>query len=416
MAAVEPQVDPSTAAQVLYERHSGRLFGYFVHQLGSRDEAEDALQTTFLHAVRGLRRGVVPVAEWPWLLTIARNVCFTRWETARRRRSFETPRDPHVIEERAPAAVETTEIPLQQALAALPEQQRRAIVMREWQGLSYREIADELGVTVGAVESLLFRARGSLAKQLRGRRALDLGSLLAGAKSLFTGGAVAFKIAVIAAATGATVVAGAATLERGGDSAPKAPVRSELEPAPTVFRAAPIKGAPPTPRAVRTAPEPWSIPPPGETFTTPSSVSDGGPRAAASSPPAAVPLPSLLQAPSAPSAPVPPTAPALPEPPAPTTEPLPALPAAPSTALPQAPSLPTSPLPEPSLPAAPTISTDPVTKLTDPVVEEVSGVVDPVVEEVSGVVEGVVEELPVPAPTTPVVSVPETPTVSPSLP
>ena len=51
---------------------------------------------------------------------------------------------------------------LREALATLPERQRRAILLREWQGLSYAEIADELRLTVGAVETLLYRARRSL--------------------------------------------------------------------------------------------------------------------------------------------------------------------------------------------------------------------------------------------------------------
>lgn len=347
MAAVEPQVDPTTAAQVLYERHSGRLLGYFVHQLGSRDEAEDALQTTFLHAVRGLRRGVVPMAEWPWLLTIARNVCFTRWETARRRRRFETPRDPHVIEESAPAAVERAEMPLQQALAALPEQQRRAILMREWQGLSYREIADELGVTVGAVESLLFRARASLAKQLRGRRALDLGSLLAGAKSLFTGGAVALKVGLIAGVTGATALAGAATF--GGDAGPvpEAPAQRMQQSTPL----ASVSSSPPA-RA------------PGETRAGRTTL-ERSPTAASAQPEAG-------------------TAPATPDGTAPT--PQPTAPSAPNA----------TPADEPA-PEAPLVSTTPVTEATQPVVETV----DKTVEDVGGVVGGVVEELPhLPAPPT----------------
>ena len=48
----------------------------------------------------------------------------------------------------------------------MPEQQRRAILLREWQGLSYREVAKELDVSQAAVETLIFRARRSLAAGL----------------------------------------------------------------------------------------------------------------------------------------------------------------------------------------------------------------------------------------------------------
>ena len=89
---------------------------------------------------------------------------------------------------------------LADALARLAPNQQRAILLREWQGLSYREIAHELGVTEAAVETLLFRARRSLARRLdRSRVAAlgNLGSLAAWAKSLF-GGAAA-KLAATAA-------------------------------------------------------------------------------------------------------------------------------------------------------------------------------------------------------------------------
>jgi RNA polymerase sigma factor (sigma-70 family) len=380
MAAVEPQVDPSAAAEVLYERHSERLLGYFVHQLGSRDEAEDALQTTFLNAFRGLRRGVVPVAEWPWLLTIARNVCLTRWETVRRRRLHEVPRDPHLIEESAPAVLPSAEIPLVPALAALPEQQRRAIVLREWHGLSYREIADELDVSVGAVESLIFRARGSLAKQLRGRRALDLGSLLAGAKSLFGGASLAVKLAVIAGMAGATVAAGAATVTRSQERAAKAPPGSNTRPPESPV--APVgRDAQAATTAVSAAPQGWAVPRPGETVATPGVV-DPGTESPVSAAPSSVLLPALLRAPADP-----PTT-AAPEAPSAESAPVVLAPLPPAPSTPEAPALPSATLPE-----APTVSTDPVTELSEPVVQEVTGVVDPVVEEVSGVVDPVVEEV-----------------------
>ena len=53
----------------------------------------------------------------------------------------------------------------------LPKQQQRALLLREWQGLSYKEIAEELALTQAAVETLLFRARRSLAAGLSDERA-----------------------------------------------------------------------------------------------------------------------------------------------------------------------------------------------------------------------------------------------------
>ncbi len=62
---------------------------------------------------------------------------------------------------------------LREALAALPESQRSALLLREWRGLSYREIAAELCTTESAVETLIFRARRSLTERLKTTRERD---------------------------------------------------------------------------------------------------------------------------------------------------------------------------------------------------------------------------------------------------
>ena len=70
-----PEADSTRA---LYERYARQIFRYCLHQLGSREEAEDAVQSTFLNAFRGLKRGVVPEIESAWLFKIAHNVCLSR--------------------------------------------------------------------------------------------------------------------------------------------------------------------------------------------------------------------------------------------------------------------------------------------------------------------------------------------------
>ncbi len=203
----------AVAARDLYERYAGAILAFCVSRLGSREEAEDAVQSTFLNAFRSLKRGVVPRAEGPWLFAIAQNVCFSRQRAGRRRDRVESSADFDRVQEVAPAPTGRGEelIGLQDALGGMPESQRRAILMREWQGLSYREIAGELGVSQGAVETLIFRARRSLADALerapvRGRlRSLDLGSVLQ--SLLASGGAAAVKVAATVAVVGATGVA-----------------------------------------------------------------------------------------------------------------------------------------------------------------------------------------------------------------
>jgi RNA polymerase sigma factor (sigma-70 family) len=158
----------AAATQDLYERHARAIYYFCLGRLRNPEEAEDATQTTFLNAFRGLQRGVSPEHEAAWLHKIAENVCLTRMRSSARRRRVESPGDLETVAEIVPApepdAEELRALP--EALEAMPEQQRRALLLREWQGLSYREIADELDLSQSAVETLLFRARRTLAAGL----------------------------------------------------------------------------------------------------------------------------------------------------------------------------------------------------------------------------------------------------------
>ena len=203
---------PQEAAQAgaLYQEYSGRILGYCLRRLRSREEAEDAVQHTFMNAFRALRQGVVPRSEAAWLYKIAENVCRERRRSAWRRNQLELVQDPEGMDSLAvaPQGVHDELAGLADALAELPPNQQRAILLREWQGLSYKEIAEQLELTEGAVETLLFRARRSLARKLdrsRGRAWGTLGSLAAWGKSLFAG--TAAKVALTAAVVAGIAVA-----------------------------------------------------------------------------------------------------------------------------------------------------------------------------------------------------------------
>lgn len=211
----------SRTAEELFHEHSGWLYGYCLRVLRSPEEAEDAVQTTYLNAYRSLQQGTRPRAGSAWLLHIARNVCFARARSLGRRGRVERVQDAVVLAETAAAPDRFPEelIGLTEALERLPARQRQAILLREWQGLSYAEVAERLELTPSAVETLIFRARRSLAAELedpgkpRRRRALyslDLGGLLAAMKGFLAGGAgvkTAAAVAVAATATATTVVA-----------------------------------------------------------------------------------------------------------------------------------------------------------------------------------------------------------------
>jgi RNA polymerase sigma-70 factor (ECF subfamily) len=209
--APSPFDDAPRVVHDLYERHALALRAFCLQSLRNRDDAEEAVQATFLRALGALRSGVRPRSERAWLLTIARNVCATRATCAHRRR--EVALDATALEDVAA----TGSIPdlgldaeLVAALEALPDGQRRAFVLRAVDGLTYEEIARELGVSHAAVESWILRARRKLAEAVRDRRrrlAADLSSAAGLLKSLFAGGAAlkAGAVAVAAVAVGTSV-------------------------------------------------------------------------------------------------------------------------------------------------------------------------------------------------------------------
>jgi RNA polymerase sigma-70 factor (ECF subfamily) len=215
-------------AALLYERYYDRVFGYCLYQLGSREEAEDVAQTTFMWAFRGLRRGVVPRAEASWLFTIAQNACRARHRSRGRKRAREVLSDPVQLADMSPAHAANTDdlMGLEDALARMPDQQRRAILLREWRGLSYKEIAAEMELSNAAVETLIFRARRSLADLLSGkpapkragRFAFFPGAIAAACKGLMGSGTVAKLAAGLAAALVATTVAGSTEVPRSAAS------------------------------------------------------------------------------------------------------------------------------------------------------------------------------------------------------
>lgn len=166
------------AAQALAAALGPRLFGQAYRMLGNRAEAEDVAQDTLLRLWRMAPRwdadGTASVAGW--CHAVARNLCIDRMRRAGGARAtvalddIAAPIDPTPGAE---AQMQTTARAnaLQDALEALPERQRRAVVLRHIEGMTNPEIAEALGGSVEAVESLIARGKRALATALAGRRA-----------------------------------------------------------------------------------------------------------------------------------------------------------------------------------------------------------------------------------------------------
>jgi RNA polymerase sigma-70 factor (ECF subfamily) len=181
------------AFERLYKEHVGSVYQYALAVLTNPADAEDVTQQTFLNAYRAFQRGERPHTPHNWLIKIAHNVCRMRWRQSARRPQ-EVPLE-HVPEPVAPDRDTPAVADVLRALSHLPFNQRAALVMREVEGRSYTEIAEILGVTVPAVEALLFRARRKLQTRRKSLGVLtavpvppSLASFFGGGGGLLAGG------------------------------------------------------------------------------------------------------------------------------------------------------------------------------------------------------------------------------------
>jgi RNA polymerase sigma-70 factor (ECF subfamily) len=309
------QAPPADATRLLYEQHSSRIFGFCLSRLGSREEAEDAVQTTFLNAQRGLGRGVVPEYELAWLFKIAQNVCHNRHQSARRRGRVEAAHDLDALQDVIASPERSAPVSLGEltnALGAIPTRQRRALLLREFQGYSYEEIATELGISVAAVETLLFRARRAVAQQLEqagataGTRRGAAASVIELFRWLFGGATAPLKLAAATVAVTTAVATTAVTHQPTGRHQPAATPTPAANTVHTVVPAGKTERTtaartPARAATVATAAAPTSAPalsppraPAGREPTPPSGATPAGTDSASPLAPATAALPALV--------------------------------------------------------------------------------------------------------------------------
>ena len=168
--------------QLLVERHQERVFSLVRHFSRSRAEVEDLAQETFLKAFSRLSSFQLQASFSTWLYRIAMNTCLDM--VKRRGRSpVQTVEDPEALllegsegcgtpgspAVSAPhARLEQEEVAqiTRRVLDELPPIFREVLVLREFEDLSYQEMAETLGISIGTVESRLFRARARFREKL----------------------------------------------------------------------------------------------------------------------------------------------------------------------------------------------------------------------------------------------------------
>ena len=160
----------AAAFEAMYDRHSSELLSFCVYMLGSRHDAEDALQATFTSAYRALQSDQRAVSLRPWLFAIARNNCLS---ILRRRRPWV-----ELNGEQALSGDPLRELEMREevrlmieGLRTLPESQRASLVLAELYGFSQAEIGSVLEVQAEQVKAFICQARSNLISERTAREA-----------------------------------------------------------------------------------------------------------------------------------------------------------------------------------------------------------------------------------------------------
>ena len=161
----------------IVRRWERRIFALAYGMLGREDDARDATQETFLAAFRNLRgfRGEAKVSSW--LHRIAVNQCITRQRRARVRSESALDEEQEKQADRfvtpvdlSPASVvegRQETLAVRRAINSLPVELRQVVVMKEFEELTFREIADALDLPLSTVKSRLYTALKQLQMRLQ---------------------------------------------------------------------------------------------------------------------------------------------------------------------------------------------------------------------------------------------------------
>ena len=154
------------AFAVLIRRHAPPLIRLATGLLGSRPEAEDAVQDAFISAWRKLPEFRGGASFGTWVYRIVTNRCLNILRSRRPQESLDAVPEPaapaHTVAPDRIAESRAAVGDLRKALSGLSAEQRACWILREWDGRSYEFIADTVGITQQAVRARVFRARRHL--------------------------------------------------------------------------------------------------------------------------------------------------------------------------------------------------------------------------------------------------------------
>jgi RNA polymerase sigma-70 factor (ECF subfamily) len=178
---LQVQQGDEASFQELFRKFSPRILQLARRFVGSEAQAEELTQDVFVQVFRFRHRYQPQSKLATWLFTIATNLCLNElrrperqlrvdlWDHREQEDGPEAPALPDTegITPEEGAATRELSRRIEVAVAELPPKQRAALLLSRFDGLAYRDVADVLGCTEGAVKALLFRATQSLKRTLR---------------------------------------------------------------------------------------------------------------------------------------------------------------------------------------------------------------------------------------------------------
>lgn len=162
------------AFNVLVRRWERQIYGLTLRMLGRDEEAKDATQDTFLSAYRNLSKFRGEAKFSSWIYRIALNICHTR---LRSRSKFTISLDEQREVSGFELAADTDDLGsgiqqeqitrhVRRALQGLPSEMRQVIIMKEYEGLKFSEIAEVLGIPISTVKTRMYTGLSELRKRL----------------------------------------------------------------------------------------------------------------------------------------------------------------------------------------------------------------------------------------------------------
>ncbi len=153
-----PRANCSDNFETIFQRYKNQTFDFAHRMLGDKDAAGDVMQDVFIRLFKVLKNNSDIKDIKNWLFIAVRNLCLNKIRDGHKEISLHSIPDENLGYNNP----DTNQIILEKSLLSLETRFREALILKEYQGFSYKEMAEILQITIPAVRSLLFKARSRL--------------------------------------------------------------------------------------------------------------------------------------------------------------------------------------------------------------------------------------------------------------